>query len=70
MGPRAYNPGPDIDDLILNKGADITYTELAELLNSLDIPSARGGKWERTQARRAYHYALARRAEREAEKEK
>jgi hypothetical protein len=62
-GPKPYNPGPEVDALII-EGIDVWRTSLramAELLEEREIPNGSGGKrWYPASVKRSYEQALKR----------
>jgi hypothetical protein len=67
MGQNAYDPGREVDDWIIEQADTKSFATLAKELEEKGIKTARGlTKWDRAQARRLYHFALTRRAQREA----
>lgn len=68
MGANAFNPGREVDDWIIEQAETKSFATLAKELEAKGIRTSRGKvQWDRAQARRLYHFALTRRAQRQSE---
>ena len=66
-GPRPYNPGPEVDDFVIEAIDEkrFSFNTVSELLRDRGVPAARGGmNWYPASVRRLYHHALLRKERR------
>lgn len=66
-GPAPHDPGPEVDDYVIEKiEKGLSLRAVAELLEERGVEQAKGGKrWSASAVRNLYTHALTRRAERQ-----
>jgi hypothetical protein len=64
MGPKPYDPGPEIDAFVINavENRKLSFRTIGDLLGEKGLPTAKGGaRWYATSVRTLYENALIRR---------